>query len=144
MRGKNIYIACDLSTIGRSMSSGRIERNSSLKSYQATLLASRLSKAREKSRVDKCKWIRTIDDGHPLPGLALPVGHFVHLLRYISRGTFLGFDGRSVQQAAAATAAAAAAAPRRPADCTLFLSATYELLVVTPAITTLGMFRHDR
>lgn len=112
MRGKNIYIACDLSTIGRSMSSGRIERNSSLKSYEATLLASRLSKAREKSRVDKCKWIRTIDDGHPLPGLALPVGHFVHLLRYISRGTFLGFDGRSVQQAAAATAAAAAAAHR--------------------------------
>lgn len=88
--------------------------------------------------------IRAIDDGHPLPGLALPVGHLVHLLRYISRGTFLGFDGRSVQQAAAIAAAVAAAAA--PADCTLvpslslsFVTAAYELLTVTPAITILRL-----
>ncbi|KYQ59757.1 hypothetical protein ALC60_01142 [Trachymyrmex zeteki] len=40
------------------------------------------------------------------PGLALPARHFVHLLRCISRGAILGFDGRSVQQTVTAAVAA--------------------------------------
>jgi len=45
-----------------------------------------------------------------MPGLALPARHFVHLLRCISRGAILGFDGRSVQQTVTAAVAATSTA----------------------------------
>lgn len=76
---------------------------------------------------------------HPPSGLALPARHFVHLLRYISRGAFLGFDGRSVQQAAAAAAAAdcdcSCGAHRCPASLARPLFPSHASDVRTPAVT---------